>query len=88
MTTKDKITLPTAYPTNAITGKEYSEGNIERLLITGLYDQRWATYRQWFSAGTQLMKVVNVNDAKNPDKKKRVPRRFYVFNICQVEEIK
>ena len=96
MTIKE-ISLPSAFPINATTGKEYNGSNVEKLLNTDLYDQRWATFRQWKSAGykvkkgskgTELIKVVSVKDKKSPKLEKRVPRRFWVFNICQVEEIK
>ena len=94
-TLSEKMQLPTAYPTNATTGREYSEGNIFKLLDTPFLDQRWATFKQWSSVGfkvikgskgTELFKMVFVKDSNSPEKKKSVPRRFYVFNVEQVEE--
>ena len=82
-------------PTNAITGREYTEGNIFRLLDTPFEDRRFATFKQWSDAGfkvkkgskgTELIKVVTVTDKNDPEKKKSVPKRFFVFNIEQVEE--
>lgn len=92
----ETMQLPTAFPVNATTGREYSEGNIFKLLDTPFLDQRWATFKQWKDAGykvmkgskgTQLFKMVTVKDKNDPEKKKSVPRKFYVFNIEQVEEI-
>lgn len=91
----EKMQLPHAFPINATTGREYTEGNVFRLLDTPFLDQRWATYRQWKDAGmqvirgskgTELIKIVSVVDKNNPEKSKQVPRRFFVFNIEQVEE--
>ena len=91
----EKMPLPIAFPTNATTGREYTEGNILRLLDTPFLDQRWATFKQWKDAGykvmkgskgTELIKIVSVTDKNDPEKKKSVPRRFFVFNIEQVEE--
>lgn len=82
-------------PTNAITGNPYTEGNIFRLLDTPFEDRRFATFKQWSDAGykvkkgskgIELMKVVTVKDKNDPEKTKSVPRRFFVFNIEQVEE--
>jgi antirestriction protein ArdC len=96
MTKKLSENLPIAFPSNATTGKEYTEGNILRLLDTPFMDQRWATFKQWKDAGykvikgskgTELIKVVTVKDKNDSKKTKSVPRRFYVFNIEQVEEI-
>jgi antirestriction protein ArdC len=82
-------------PKNAVTGNIYTEGNVLRLLDTPFEDQQWATFRQWKDAGymvqkgskgTELIKIVTVKDKKNPENKKSVPRRFYVFNIAQVKK--
>ncbi len=82
-------------PTNYTTKKEYTGGNIFSLLDTPFTDQRWATYRQWKSAGFQvqkgqkgirLTKIVTIDDKKTGEPKK-VPRGFTVFNIEQVKEI-
>ena len=92
----DKMQLPHAFPINAVTGREYTEGNIFKLLDTPFFDQRWATFKQWKDAGfqvmkgskgTELIKVVTIKDKNDPEKTKSVPRRFFVFNIEQVEEI-
>ena len=89
------VETTTAQPTNAITGREYTEGNIFRLLDTSFMDQRWATFKQWKDAGykvikgskgTELIKIVLVTDKNDPEKKKSVPRRFFVFNVDQVEQ--
>ena len=89
------VETATAQPTNAITGRAYTEGNILRLLDTPFMDQRWATFKQWKDAGykvmkgskgTELIKIVSVIDKNDPEKKKSVPRRFFVFNVDQVEE--
>tara|TARA_R100001460_G_scaffold63209_1_gene103452 strand:- start:4811 stop:5107 length:297 start_codon:yes stop_codon:yes gene_type:complete len=91
----EKMQLPIAFPTNATTGREYTEGNILRLLDSPFLDQRWATFKQWKDAGykvmkgskgTELIKIVSVTDKNDPEKKKSVPRRFFVFNIEQVVE--
>lgn len=83
-------------PVNAKTGKEYTGYNINELMETSYQDQTWATFLQWkelgFSVckgekGTKLVKIVSVEDAKDPSKKKNVPRGFTVFNIAQVQKI-
>ena len=60
-------------PTNYTTEKEYTGGNIFLLLDTPFADQRWATYRQWKSAGFQvqkgqkgirLTKIVTIDDKR------------------------
>ena len=53
------VETATAQPTNAITGRPYTEGNIFRLLDTPFMDQRWATFKQWKDAGFKVMKGSN-----------------------------
>ena len=93
--TNQTNTITIEYPKNALTGKEYTGGNIDRLLETEMEVQTWATFKQWKSLGmkiikgskgTEIYKVVTVKDKNDPEKTKRVPKRFYVFNISQVQE--
>lgn len=92
-TQQEKVTFN--LPINAVTERYYSAGNIAKLLDSGFLDQKWATFNQWRNAGykvikgskgTELIKIVTVKDKKDPKLTKRVPKRFYVFNIEQVEE--
>ena len=45
---------PNGFPTNAVTGKQYSGTNAVMLLIAG--GGEWATYKQWQSIGAQVRK--------------------------------
>lgn len=86
-------------PTNALTKKEYTGGNIAELQGAGYIDNTWATYRQWKSLGyqvqkgqkgTKIIKIVKVerkNKTTGEIKEKRVPKTYTVFNIAQVAEI-
>lgn len=86
-------------PTNALTKKEYTGGNIDELESAGYSDNTWATYRQWIKLGyqvqkgqkgTKIIKIVKVDrkdKVTGEVKEKRVPKTYTVFNIAQVAEI-
>lgn len=86
-------------PTNALTKKEYTGGNIAELQSTGYSDNTWATYRQWKSLGYQVQKgekgtkIIKFVKVERKDKKtgkveeKLAPKGYTVFNIAQVAEI-
>ena len=85
-------------PMNALTGNEYTAGNIRTLMATGRGDQIWATYRQWIKLGlqvqkgekgTRLCKVTDRVAKENEDGLKRTSLAYFsVFNIEQVDHRK
>jgi len=86
-------------PFNATTGIEYQGGNIAALLNGNFESPRFATFRQWLTAGRQVQKgqhgiycrafgTANEKDEKTGKiKRSSYFRGFVVFNEAQTEEI-
>ena len=85
-------------PHNAITGKEYRAGNIDRLLAAteemGYDPERgWATLRQWRSIGRRVKmyekgtNIFYVGDSPSENgATTKYGKRFVVFHMDQTKE--
>lgn len=86
-------------PTNGITKRQYTAGNVIRLMMTEASDQRWATYRQWKSIDGQVRRgekgtiivrpvVFRKWDDELGEETERISWRYYfVFHAGQVDGI-
>ena len=89
-------------PINAVSGKEYTGGNIARL--AGNYpSNKWATFKQWQALGqcvrkgqkgTQIVYWAKIQKKKISEKTgkiikddKMAKKIFYVFNEAQVAPV-
>lgn len=82
---------------NFVTQQPYSGQNAETLVSSGFGSPFWMTFRQALSVGrvvrkgeqgTPLIRIV-IKEVNENGKlvKKRVPKRFTVFNLEQTEEV-
>jgi len=84
---------------NFVTGKPYTGENAMILAESGFSDQRFMTFNQARSCGRkvlkgskgiQLMRVIEKevrNEKTGKLEKKKLPKRFTVFNVAQTEEV-
>lgn len=92
-----------ALPYNAVTGREYSGGNVFALWFAGLpyTSSGWLTFKQAISAGCVVRKgekgtpvyYMSVADSKQPTDDDKKPNRYFfakgftVFNLDQLDEL-